>query len=322
MSLGLIVLEVISFILCIGAFAPLTKSEYWLLRGQDYFKQFYLLLAIIFLALFFYFSYWNVISLSLVFALFGVVLYCAMAIFPFTFLGQKTIKKVTDLDPERQIKLLIFNVYQYNESYQKAIETIKEENPDVVFLLETCSKWENELKELDEKYPYCVKAIQEDTYGLILWSKIAFNTQEIKYIVKNNVPSAEVQIEIAGKPIRIYGLHPKPPVPGEEEYATNKDKEIIRTAKDIVRNKHEEASLLIGDLNDVAWSKSNVIFKKLTGMKDLRQGRGFLGTFPTYLPFKIPLDHVFCSEEFELVEFKILDDIGSDHFPVSVTLQF
>ena len=317
----MIALTIFSAVLILGAFAPLTDSDHWVFRGQDYFKQYYLLFALA--ALGFYvllddFSWFNFVMMVLLVAL---VIYCVLSIIPFTFLGVKKVRKITKDPHKEQLKLMIFNVYQYNEAYQKTLDTIREVNPDVLLLVETCSKWEKALEGLNEVYPYGLKAVQENTYGMMLWSKKQLKSKEIHFIVKKDIPSMEVLMELGGMPLRIFGLHPKPPAPGEAEYATNKDKELIRTGKRLAKLEDKEARLLIGDLNDVAWSKSNMLFKKITGMKDPREGRGFYGTFPTYLPLKIPLDHVFCSEELELIDFEVLGNIGSDHCPVVVSFQ-
>ena len=56
-------------------------------------------------------------------------------------------------------------------------------------------------------------------------------------------------------------------------------------------------------------------------MLDPRVGRGFYNTFDArrwYLRY--PLDHVFHTRDFRLVELRILPFIGSDHFPVFVRL--
>ena len=50
---------------------------------------------------------------------------------------------------------------------------------------------------------------------------------------------------------------------------------------------------------------------------DPRVGRGFYHTFHAGIPFlRFPLDHLFHSNHFRLVEFRRLGYFGSDHFPV------
>ncbi len=54
---------------------------------------------------------------------------------------------------------------------------------------------------------------------------------------------------------------------------------------------------------------------------DPREGRGFFNTFHAKYPLvKWPLDHVFHSEHFALVNIEKLESIGSDHYPLYTEL--
>jgi endonuclease/exonuclease/phosphatase (EEP) superfamily protein YafD len=318
----MIAIYILSVLILAGILAPETDNDYWLIRGQDYFKTFYAFFAVLFSVLIFVFSDLSIPDYGLMALLICGAIYCFIVFMPFTIFWTKSVaKSISQAEDERNLKIFIFNVYQYNERYADAINAIIEHEPDVVLLLETCSKWEKAMSVLENTYQYQLKAIQEDTYGLMMMSKLPFEESQINYFVSKNIPSAEVLLNIHGNPLRIFGLHPKPPVPGEAEYATNKDKELIRTARKIVKNYADQNCLLIGDLNDVAWSKSSRIFKKLTNMKDPRVGRGFFSTFPASSPFKIPIDQVFCSSNLKLVEMNLLKNIGSDHLPLVVTFE-
>jgi hypothetical protein len=73
----------------------------------------------------------------------------------------------------------------------------------------------------------------------------------------------------------------------------------------------------MGDFNDVAWSRTSQMFKRIGGYLDPRIGRGLYATFPANLPFlRWPLDHLFMSPDFTLVDMKVLENVGSDHLPV------
>jgi endonuclease/exonuclease/phosphatase (EEP) superfamily protein YafD len=83
----------------------------------------------------------------------------------------------------------------------------------------------------------------------------------------------------------------------------------------------DDPSIVVGDLNDVAWSRTNNLFKRISGLVDPRVGRGFFSTFNARWPMlRYPLDHVFCSKQFHMVDFKVLRNCGSDHFPVFARL--
>ncbi|MDX5338728.1 MAG: endonuclease/exonuclease/phosphatase family protein [Cyclobacteriaceae bacterium] len=219
---------------------------------------------------------------------------------------------------ENGIHLIVGNVYQFNTHYPKAIQLIQKKNPDVVFLVETHQKWIDNLKPLEEDFPYRILLPKENTYGLAFYSKIPLVRKEINYLVNPEIPSIEVDLQLeSGKTVTLYGIHPTPPVPGENEKSTERDAEILIVGKKSRENRHP--SLVIGDLNDVAWSYTTSLFLKISEMADPRRGRGFYSTFHAKVPFfRWPLDHVFLSSHFGLSRLKVLPGIGSDHFLIEL----
>jgi endonuclease/exonuclease/phosphatase (EEP) superfamily protein YafD len=82
-------------------------------------------------------------------------------------------------------------------------------------------------------------------------------------------------------------------------------------------------AIVAGDLNDVAWSATTQLFLRLSGLLDPRMGRGFYNTYNARNPLvRWPLDHLFHSNHFRLVNLQRCADIGSDHFPVLVELSY
>ena len=81
----------------------------------------------------------------------------------------------------------------------------------------------------------------------------------------------------SGQLVKTWGLHPKPPVPGEDDRSTAMDKELMKVA---FKAKRETLPVIImGDLNDVAWSYVTGLLSKTSGLLDPRRGRGFYSTF-------------------------------------------
>src|SRR5690606_8157434 len=101
--------------------------------------------------------------------------------------------------------------------------------------------------------------------------------------------------------------------------SAERDAELVVVAKRV--QDAELPVIVCGDLNDVAWSRTTRLFQKLSRLLDPRKGRGFYGTFHARYPFlRYPLDHVFHSDDFRLVDMRLLPYVGSDHFPVFVEL--
>jgi endonuclease/exonuclease/phosphatase (EEP) superfamily protein YafD len=102
-------------------------------------------------------------------------------------------------------------------------------------------------------------------------------------------------------------------------YSTAKDKELMKVAFAV--NEQKMPCLVMGDLNDVAWSHVTNLFRKVSGLLDPRRGRGFYSTFSANNPImRFPLDYLFCSSHFGMVSMRCLPHNGSDHFPMFIHL--
>lgn len=220
---------------------------------------------------------------------------------------------------KKKINLLVANIYQYNEKYQKLLNLVKKRNPDIVFLVETDKKWLEGVKELREEYPHFIEIPLENTYGLLFYSRLPIKNQKINYLIDEEIPSIIADVEFDNQLIRIFGLHPTPPVPQENEHSTDRDAEILMIGK--MAKEHEGPCLVVGDLNDVAWSYTTKLFLKTSELLDPRRGRGMFSTFHAKYPLlRWPLDHYFVSSHFRLVDMKVEKHIDSDHFPISICL--
>ncbi len=219
------------------------------------------------------------------------------------------------------MSLLIANVWQPNRQTARLLEFIRRLSPDVVLLLETNQWWENQLEPIKKTYPYTQLVPQENTYGMLLYSKFRLEKQQIHYLVENDVPSIECNMVLsANDRIHFFGVHPRPPAPSESVTSTEKDRELLLVAE---KAKADPGPVLVaGDLNDVAWSYTTNLFQKMSRLLDPRKGRGFYNTFPVKWPImRFPLDHIFCSRHFQLIRLHRLKNIGSDHFPIFIEMQ-
>jgi len=250
------------------------------------------------------------------------LLYLAYLIFPFTIFGKKQVIKAKNSIPDQSISIMISNVYQYNNNTNGCLQEVKKANPDIVFLLETDKKWEEGTKELKEKYPYHILVPKENTYGMLFYSKLELKDYKVDYIVEDNVPSIHTKVVLkSGKEIIIHGVHPTPPAPGENIKSTERDKELLIVAD--IAKEEKLPVIVIGDLNDVAWSHTTKLFLKMSGLLDPRRGRGFFNSFHARYPFlRFPLDHAFISPDFKLNAIKRLSNFGSDHFPIYISVQY
>lgn len=310
---------IFSIIVIIGTLLPLNSSKHWFIRDQTYFKVYYFLFNGILLLIYSLLFKLTWLVSILIFSHWGCAILSFRVIKSYFQFSPTKVSDVTNKAEVTALKILVFNVLYDNNDYQSFINLVNKDQPDAILLLETGQAWDDNLKPLYQNYNHIVKKIQEDTYGIIFMSKIPFLESCVNHFVVNTTPSIEALIKIKDRYIRIYGIHPEPPIPGERLTTMPKDLELILTARRILSHDEKELSILVGDLNDVGWSAISKKFRKITGMKDPREGRGFYASFPTYLPIRIPIDHIFCSPGFELISLERHPNIGSDHYPMSVT---
>lgn len=313
----------ICWLLIIAVCLPFVRDDYWIFRILEYPRYQKFILCSIVLILFIFLNR-DVNTLQEVTAIMlGLcVLYLAYKIFPYTPVATREMKTVKGKVANNQVKLFSANVYQDNRNYGKMLSQIRESDPDVIMLLETDKAWEKEMDIIIKDYPHFLKEPLENTYGILFYSRLQIKTGAIKYLVDPEVPSVEATLALpSGQLVKIWGLHPKPPVPGEDNRSTAKDKEIMKVAFKVKEEK--KPVIVMGDLNDVAWSYVTELFRKTSGLLDPRRGRGFYSTFSAnnWL-MRFPLDYVFCSANFGLIRMKKMPHNGSDHFAMFSHFEF
>ncbi|WP_334062571.1 endonuclease/exonuclease/phosphatase family protein [Alteromonas genovensis] len=309
------------FFIAVSA-APLLPSSHWLVRVWEFPR---LQLAVLITAVLITLLCYNGLSLpfwlhaALVAGLGISLLYQAIWIFPYTGFYRKEVPRDRNPQKQRTISILSSNVFMPNSNYQKLIDHINNKKPDFVVTLESNEKWEHALKPIEKDYPYTQFCALENLYGMHLYSKYEFDEHTLRFLVEDDVPSVKIAIKVDGERVILQFLHPKPPSPTENEYARPRDIELNIVGQEVAQT--AGPIIVAGDLNDVAWSPTTRKFKKISGLLDPREGRGFYNTFHAHYPLiKWPLDHVFHSSHFALVDLERLSDIGSDHYPLYTEL--
>lgn len=242
-------------------------------------------------------------------------------ILPWTRIWPVQVMAAESPEAERTVTLLIANVLMPNHRTERLIEMIKHHQPDIVLTLESDQWWQDQLDPvLAENWPHSVKVPLDNLYGMHLYSRLALENTTIEWLIQDDIPSIHTSITLNnGESIRLYAVHPRPPAPSESEKSLWRDAELLLIGKKI----HEDPkpTLVAGDLNDVAWSRTTRLFCRVGGMLDPRRGRGMFSTFHAKYPLlRWPLDHIFVTEHFTLVSMQRLGAFGSDHFSILATL--
>jgi endonuclease/exonuclease/phosphatase (EEP) superfamily protein YafD len=242
--------------------------------------------------------------------------YQAACIWPFTPLHADQAKLVETCPDDSRLHVLVANVLVTNRNSRPLLQQIQDRQPDLVLLVETDPWWASALQSLHADYPYVVSCPQEH-YGMCLFSRLPLLAPQVRYLVDKRIPSIKTGVRLpAGATFTLYGLHPEPP---PLEHTTERDAELLIVAREI-RDERKPA-VVVGDLNDVAWSRTTRLFQEISGLLDPRIGRGFYSTYNANWPLmRWPLDHAFFDQSFSLLDLQVLEHIGSDHFPLYISL--
>jgi endonuclease/exonuclease/phosphatase (EEP) superfamily protein YafD len=181
----------------------------------------------------------------------------------------------------------------------------------LILTLESDAHWEQALSVLEDDYPYRVAVPLDNLYGMHLYSRLALEDIEVKFILSDEIPSIHATVILrSGQPVQLYCLHPKPPSPTEAKDSTLRDAELLIVGDQI--KDLDESCIVMGDLNDVAWSRTTRLFQRISGLLDPRVGRHFVNTFHADYPLlRWSLDHVFHSTDFALVQMQRLAHFAS-----------
>ncbi len=319
-------LKAIAIVLCIlsilSALMQVIKKEIWWVRIFDFPNTQVLFLALIGVPLLFWsynsFLVWHYVLLGFSFV---AIAYHCYTIYPYTRFHSKEIPHLESGQKGLQIKLMTSNIYMHNRDYASFLEVVRQYDPDLLLVVETDAAWQDNLSSLHEIYPYKVLCPLSNTYGLLFYSKLYIEESEIKFLVQEDVPSLYAKLALPdGQSITFFGVHPKPPFPGENNSSLPRDAALVLVGREA--KLLDTPVIITGDLNDVAWSHTTRLFRSISGLLDPRVGRGFYNTFNAKLPsfLRWPLDHCFVSRHFRVIDIKTLPHINSDHLPIALTL--
>ncbi|MBB6611241.1 endonuclease/exonuclease/phosphatase family protein [Pontibacter sp. Tf4] len=319
MELTLIIL---GFVFSLFSFLPYLKVPWWWVRVLD-FPRLHVAVLLAAILLFYSVRYatWSLPQMAMMGLWLAAILNEVWFIYSFTPMARIEALRSEKAKPASAFTMMIANVRMVNKKYREFTNLVLREDPDILVMNEPDEAWHQNVRHvLDERYPYSIKKPLDNTYGMMLYSRLKLTESEINFLVEDDIPSFHTLVELpGGKKIELYTLHPQPPRLLKD--TETREAELLLVAKMVKKSK--QPSIVAGDLNDVAWSRTTKLFRQISGLLDPRVGRGFYNTYNAHIPlFRYPLDHVFYDPAFRLLDLRRLDKFGSDHFPISISLNY
>ena len=298
--------------------------DYWWARIFDFPHVQLTCLTSVALALYFIkFDYKWVNDYIIVGGLIACFVFQLSKIYTYTPLASFEVENSTEGETHTSLKIYVANVLQKNKEPRFLIDEIRTAKADILILTETDALWQKNIAEtVDERYPYQVEVPLDNTYGMLLYSKLELINPQVKYQVDDEIPSIHSKVKLEdGSIIQLYAIHPTPPMPQHNPTSSDRDREMMLTAQ--LARDSKLPVIVTGDFNDVAWSQTTTLFQRISGLLDMRKGRGFYNTFDANnILMRWPLDHMFVSEHFRVKTLGLGKDINSDHFPFYSVISF
>lgn len=221
------------------------------------------------------------------------------------------------VNDQTTLSLMVANVLITNRRANDLLKMVAEKDPTLFLAMEVNQWWVNQLSTLHQKYPHRIRYPTDNAYGMALYSKLPLEGTEILFFNQDSIPSFHTKVRRAdGLVFQLLTIHPVPPKPSEYPDNVGEKEVALMKAGRLLADGPALPTIAMGDLNDVGWSYNSRRFEVLSGLKDLRCGRGLYNTFDARSLFMgWPLDYVYVSKEFKVRKIARLGDFGSDHFP-------
>ena len=315
----------LTIVLALLATAPFVRSGRWYIRVWDFPRLQLagltvvpgLLLAVVLLHNSYAIHAWILLGVLALIALLELV-----QLLPFTRLWPREVPDIGADGHHSSLTLLVANICYASDRYNELASAIKEVDPDVLLLIEVDGNWSARLQHLEHQYEHRIQDVLGEGLGLALWSKLPLHDARIEHLISTRRPSIFADIELGnGRKVSFVGVHPTPPAladsTGDGRRDSNvRDAELVVLARHVAEHPRRHW-VVAGDFNDVAWSHTTRLFKRLSGLRDPRVGRKLLNTYNAQHPLlRYPVDHLFVAPGFTISEIDRIRLPGSDHFGV------
>ena len=218
----------------------------------------------------------------------------------------------------QKLKVTTLNLYRRNPNREKVIDFLRNRGADLLIVQEANRQWHQHLRALEQLYPFSAPSHAWLSSSTLVFSRHPVVAAKHVAVADSHSSLLVVEVSWAGQRLVVMPVHLESPMSATQTRSRNLHLEAIaKHAKSITG-----PLVVAGDFNATPWSPSFAKLLGAAGLSGKSGGRRWIATWPTFLPFlAIPIDHVLANRELAIVEAARGPKLGSDHWPLTATLQ-
>lgn len=207
------------------------------------------------------------------------------------------------------VSAMTINAFGTGSDHDALLALLAEQEADVVFVSELTGTLRQRLAAAHAHH-----ATRPDA-GIGLFTRWPIEAVEWGYSPAQR-PYLVATLNTPRGRLRVIGAHPPPPVSA----AVSADRNYTLHKIGELAGRSDLPTIALGDLN-VTMLNPQYAPVEATGLRNVRDGRGLLPTWPSPLPLRIPIDHILHSAALETCDAGVLPSFGSDHLPLRADLR-
>ena len=217
------------------------------------------------------------------------------------------------------VRLLVANLWCEREPTPAFAALLQREAPDLLALIEVDPPWQAEFERIGGAWPYRLVAAEEGPFGLALFSRWPLEQLTLGPLGAEGYAFALARVRHPEGAFTCAVAHPRAPQHPRGWYGRN---DYLGAVAAALRTAPTPRVLAI-DSNATPWSGEMYSLVARTELVDARAGRGWCGTWPTFLPSLClrPIDHVLHESSIAIGAFRVTEPYGSDHRGLAVELR-
>ncbi|MEM9403043.1 MAG: endonuclease/exonuclease/phosphatase family protein [Pseudomonadota bacterium] len=209
------------------------------------------------------------------------------------------------------------NLSPNNTDLHTLAGVIEKSAPDIVGLVELTPASRSGISTTLDAYPYRFEAPDNSPWGIGLYSRFPIVDAQLVRESEGEPPFIVATVAFESSVMTVVVLHPYPPRSAKLTARRNSTLGAVAA----LASDDDRPVLVMGDLNVALWSRVYRRFEAESRLVNSRRGYGVTGTWPPSKILGVPIDHVLVSRDIEVLDFRVMGFVGSDHLPVYASIK-